>query len=413
MRIIIVTCALLVSSLASAQTSNQTSNQTSRVSADQGRVGEPVTPPPALTEQRVSKYSGATTPEASSKSATVANEKKHVAAAQKSEPKRPATMEMSQKSSWYRIYDAGVSLRRDRDGDGHHSQFQVRFDADSVVGDARVYAKLYVRRVGDTGAWQHYFTTDDFWIYGQSGTDDYFVTTTLDEGFPSGDYDVLIDLYESCCSGIVATLDAYDDGSLGYIPLEETALDVAYDLPGYSVLDVDTSLLIDDDQDGFYSKFKITFDPDTDFGPANVYAVVWIRAQGGEWIKEHESDDFVVDMSGTADKYTLTADWVSGYPTARYDVQLDIHDAATGLLVASAGSERPEFSRIPLEDASRDQLANRPAPPPTNTGSTSSRESGGSMTLWSLFAFAGLLAARYARRRATLKLARLRKSVRA
>src|SRR5689334_3004269 len=114
MRIIIVTCALMLSALASAQ------ETAPRVSAEQGKVEE-AAPPIVLTEQRVSKYSGAPSPTASSKSAATLNEKKHVASAQKTEPKRPSTMALNEKSSWYRIYDAGVSLRRDRDGDGHHS----------------------------------------------------------------------------------------------------------------------------------------------------------------------------------------------------------------------------------------------------------------------------------------------------
>jgi hypothetical protein len=372
---------LIVSVNASAQ---------ARVSAHEGRLEGNT--PIAVDDQRVSVYSGAR----EKIEAAAPAEKKFSAGAAKLEPKRAPLIALSEKSSWYRIYDAGSTLRRDRDGDGHHSEFQIRFDADSLVGDALVYAKLYLRRVGDTGGWQFYHATDDFWIFGQSGTDDYYVTTTLDDGFPTGEYDVLIDLYESGHSGIVATLTAYDDESLASLPLEENALDVPYDLPGFSVRDVSTTLLIDGDQDGFYSRFRIAFDPDSDVGSSTVYAIVWIRPQGGDWIKEHESNDFDIDSSGTADAYSFTADWISGYPTARYDVQLDLHDAKTGLLVASAGSERPEFSRIPLEDQSKDRFVN--APPPNagaSGGSTSSYEDGGgSLTLWSMLALLGLLALR-------------------
>jgi hypothetical protein len=139
---------------------------------------------------------------------------------------------------------------------------------------------------------------------------------------------------------------------------------------------VSTTLIIDDDGDGHYSKFRIEFDPDADFDGTFVYAEVWVRAQGGEWIQEHVSDDFLVDASGDEDVYSLTADWVSGYPTALYDVQIDLRDAETGALVASAGSERPELSRIPLEDQARDT---RVSTPPANGGGgvVTSRERGG------------------------------------
>ena len=101
------------------------------------------------------------------------------------------------------------------------------------------------------------------------------------------------------------------------------------DIPGYSIGNVSTTLLIDSDRDGHYSHFRITFDPDADFDGTYMYASSGSARQGGDWIEEHVSEDFLVDSSGTADVYSLTADWVSGYPTAYYDVQIDLHDAAT------------------------------------------------------------------------------------
>jgi hypothetical protein len=321
---------------------------------------------------------------------------------------------LGNKAALFTIYDASSILRRDRDNDGHHSEFQIRFDADVFSGDALVYARLYIRRVGSTGNWRHYHTTDSFWIYGQSGTDDYYVTTTLDEGFGTGDYHVLIDLYEVGYSGIVATLDAYDDAALADLPLEEAGLDVPYGLPGYSIQSVSTTLLIDDDRDGFFSRFRVSFDPDTDFGTDYVYAIVWVRAEGGEWIREHESDDFLVYGSGSDDRYTITADWLTGYPTSDYDVQIDLHDADTGALVASAGSELAALAQIPLEDASRDQLPNTPPPPPSGSVVvTTSHEGGGGETLPWIATLAVLAIARLAwqrRRRQLLTLVNQRRN---
>jgi hypothetical protein len=291
------------------------------------------------------------------------------------------------KASWFRLYDAGRTLLRDRDGDGHHSEFQIRFDADVISGDALVYARLYLRRVGDAGAWRHFYTTQDFWIYGQSGADDYFVTTTLDAGYPAGRYDVLIDLYEVGYSGIVATLAAYDDASLSDLPLEERGLDVPIGLPGFGIGAVTTTLLTDDDHDGFYSRYRVAFDPASSVGANSVYAELWIRPRGGEWLREHRSANFMVDADGSADTYSFTGELVSGYGTAHYDVQLDLFDAATGLLIASAGSERPELSRVPLEDRTRDRYVN----PPTgghDPGHSHSEEGGGAASTMLLAALA-------------------------
>ena len=362
--------------------------------AGEGRVSEAA--PPALDQGRVANYTR-TAPDTASSTKSAKTHSNSKAAPQKQQTKltsRAAAQAMSSRASHFYIYDAGSSLRIDRDQDGYHSEFQIRFDADSLVGDVRVYARLYLRRVGEAD-WQLYHETDDFWIYGESDDDDYYVTTTLDDGFPTSEYDVLIDLYEVGVSGIVATLDATDDVDLLDLPLEEVGLDVPIDIPGYRLGNVSTTLLIDSDGDDHYSRFRITFDPDADFDGTYVYARFWVRPQGGDWIEEHVSEDFLVDSFGTEDVYSLTADWVSGYPTAYYDVQIDLHDAATNGLVASAGSERPELSRIPLEDQSRDTRPSSP-PPSTGGGDTTSRErgGGGAVTIWLLFGLASLAAAR-------------------
>lgn len=356
-----------------------------QVNVSEGRVSDAVTQP--LDPSRQSTYNGAKA--APSDLAASVTPDKQAKAAPKIEYR--SNTDKASRASYFRLYDASRTLHADRDGDGYHSEFRIRFDADVTVGDALVYAKLYIRRIGESN-WRLYRTTDNFWIYGQSGSDDYFVDTTLESGFATDDYNVLIDLYEVGYSGIVATIDAVDSAALAYLPLEEVGLDVPVELPGFAINDVASSLLIDSDNDGFYSKFRVTIDPDA-MSPDTLYAVVWIRQQGGTWIKEHTSNDFAVDASGTADAHTFTIDWLSGYPTSKYDIQIDVYQSASGLLVASAGSEWFELSQLPLEDAGRDTYVN----PPTSGGSggyTSSDEHGGSMSLWFVAVLAGLLMAR-------------------
>lgn len=358
-------------------------------SAAEGHVSDPIAP--ALDSSRVSKYTPDTkgTLTAPALKPGTPAPKQHLNPARgKLSPtrtKRSSALSLFSHASGFHFYDAGSTLLSDRDEDGHYSEFKIRFDADTSFGDVRVYAKLYLRRVGDAD-WVLYHTTEDFWIYNQAGDDDYFVTTTLDDGFPTGDYDILIDLFESGHTDIVATIGPDESGALSGLPLEEAGLDVPIELPGYSIGEVTTTLLTDTDGDGHYSRFRIAFDPDADFDGTFVYAKVWARPQGGAWIQEHVSADFLVDASGTADTYSFTAEWISGYPTANYDVQIDLHDAATDALVASAGSERPELSRVPLEDQSRDRSANTPDNGGSG-GSTTSREhgGGGAMALWWMF----------------------------
>ena len=233
------------------------------------------------------------------------------------------------------------------------------------------------------------------------------MTTTLDAGYPTAAYDVLIDLYESGFSGIVATLGPADSGALSYLPLEEAGLDAPIALPGYSIDGITTDLVADEDRDGYYSRFRITFDADTEYTSSLIYARVWVRPRGGEWVEEFTSEDFAVDVGGTAaDAYALDTEWVSGYPTSLYDVQIDLYDSASDLLVASAGSDRQALSQIPLEDQSRDRRASSPTPP--SGGDSSSREGGGGS--WDVLCLLGLglvLARTVLRRRRALIGARL------
>lgn len=292
-------------------------------------------------------------------------------------------------ASDFYFFDASSTLLTDRDQDGYASEFRVRFDADSLVGDVLVYARLYVRRLGNT-EWELYHTTDDFWIEGESDLDDYYITTTLDHGYPTAEYDVLIDLHEVGYDGILATIDAYEAPGLAYLPLEEMDLDIPIELPGYGIDEITTTLLIDEDGDGHYSQFRVALNPDSDLGTNLVYATVWVRAEGGEWIEEHTSPDFFVNPSGSADIYGFTVDWLSGYPTAYYDIQIDLYESASGLLIASAGSDWSALAQLPLEDQSRDI---RPNPPVYGGGggASHSKESGGGAMGWLLLLLAPLV----------------------
>jgi hypothetical protein len=368
-----------------------------QAASSEGRVAD--MKPLPVDSARVAKYEGRSNPSADTKSQAkspgVLHAQKPAGTRSLQKEVRPASLKQSQKASYFYFYDAHSSLHTDRDTDGYYSEFSVRFDADTTLGDELVYAKLYLRRVGESD-WTLYHATDDFWINGESNDDDFFVRTSLDDGFATGEYDVLIDLYDATYDEVVATIDYTDAGELGLLPLEEAGLDVPVEETGFSIGDVQTTLLADNDQDGYYSRFAIAFDPDADMQAGYLYARVWIRPQGGEWIEEHVSENFPVDAAGENDVYSFTAEWASGYPTAYYDVQIDLYDASTDLLVASAGSERLELSRIPLEDGNRDQKIS--APVSNGGGSVTSHEHGGGGAFeaaW-LAMFAFLLCARRA-----------------
>lgn len=134
-------------------------------------------------------------------------------------------------SADFSIFDVTSILDDDFDVDGYYHTFTIQFDADvySYTGqDTReVYALLYLRL--DGGPWIHYFTTDNFIIEGDTADDTYEVSTSLLVDYPTGNYDVLIDLYQLGYSEIVATFSSDDSNALYALPLESQNYDEVYE----------------------------------------------------------------------------------------------------------------------------------------------------------------------------------------
>jgi len=110
------------------------------------------------------------------------------------------------------IYNADVELISDFDGDGYHHALNVIFDVDVNYDVATVYAKLYLSREG--GPWIQYNTSDLFDIVEDDVGDEYEVSTELVDGYPSGYYQVLIEIYSLNHGDMVAS-GIYDYHNLG------------------------------------------------------------------------------------------------------------------------------------------------------------------------------------------------------
>ncbi len=119
----------------------------------------------------------------------------------------------------HRIYDAEVYLTYDDDHDGFYSGVEVTFDADTDQFAADVYARLYLSLEG--GPWIEYYTTDVFTIFGTSAGDTYTVETDLLEGYPTGYYDMLIELYEWNDHHHAASFGPLESSSMSVLPLED------------------------------------------------------------------------------------------------------------------------------------------------------------------------------------------------
>jgi hypothetical protein len=156
------------------------------------------------------------------------------------------------------------------------------------------------------------------------------------------------------------------------------------------IYDATATAFLDRDNDGYYRYLRVRFDADTIYTYSYVYAEIYISADGNAWEHLYSTKDFAVWGSDPDDDYEVETELVSGYSTALYDVLIELYDADTGVFLDEFGpNESPDFSLLPLEDASRDGAL---APPPDSY----SHGGGGAMSWLTL---SGLLGALFLRRR--------------
>jgi hypothetical protein len=129
---------------------------------------------------------------------------------------------------WF--FDADLILFSDFDQDGYFYGLDLAFDVDTVFDSAEVYAVIYLSYEG--GPWNEYVETENFNIFGASADDEYVVVSELVTGYPTGNYDVLIELYDTYDGAFVAEFGPVDTPQLSLLPLE----DIGRDSPSTTVV---------------------------------------------------------------------------------------------------------------------------------------------------------------------------------
>ncbi|MCK6606644.1 MAG: choice-of-anchor H family protein [Ignavibacteriaceae bacterium] len=252
----------------------------------------------------------------------------------------------------YSIYDATSYLLQDRDGDGYHSKFKIEFDADVTDGLTKtVYAKLYIRQ--GTGTYNLYYTTPNFSITG-TNVDWYWVETTLNTNYPTGLYDIRIDLFETGSSTVKASKGP-EDSDLDNLRLEDLTPDTNGVTYSISIDAARSYLLQDLDGDTYHSRFKIEIDASVSGGlTINASAKIYIRRGTDTYNLVYEQNNLMI--SGTSTTllqvyFTLQTD----NPTDLYDIRIDMF--GTGGVTASVGpNEDPDLDNLKLEDLTQDHL---------------------------------------------------------
>jgi hypothetical protein len=136
-----------------------------------------------------------------------------------------ATTQSGSLDFWF--YEADVQLFNDDDRDGYFHGIDLLFDADTIYSAAEVYAVVYLSL--DFGPWNEYGVTEDFRIFGASGTDEYVLVTELMSGYPTGDYDLLIELFDADDNSFLTSFGPDETSALSFLPLEDFNRDAPID----------------------------------------------------------------------------------------------------------------------------------------------------------------------------------------
>ena len=291
-----------------------------------------------------------------------------------------------------------IDILEDPNHNGYYNRIIVDFDADTHYSSIEVYAELAL--TDSNGLTTTYFTTDDFYLWGESYSDDYEVDTVLTTNWIADEYDLTISIYDAYTHNLVAHLDDYDSSALANLPLE--SVDNEYQADHHlSVFSAQSWLIDDNDSDGFYQSFSMDLDIDNNYGSSNVYAEVFISADSVNWESLYISEHFIINENDTSDKFSMEFDLASGFAADYYNVQVQIIDANTHMtMLTIEPSSYSALYALPLEDSYNDTVNQTPPPQPSNPVRTSvSTQSGGSMGILSLTLLGGLLFVRQFTRR--------------
>jgi len=118
---------------------------------------------------------------------------------------------------WF--YTADVILFNDDDFDGYYWGIDLLFDADTYYDVADVYAVVYLSLNG--GPWNEVAATESFPIFGATGDDEYVLIIELESGYPTGRYDILIELFDSHDGEFLVDFGPADTSELSLLPLED------------------------------------------------------------------------------------------------------------------------------------------------------------------------------------------------
>lgn len=125
------------------------------------------------------------------------------------------------------ITGIGTVLYHDSDQDGYHSAFRLAIDADTSMNVLDVYVSIDLQSY--YGSRERLYTSGNFSLYGQALTDEYQIEIELLQNYPTGNYDLFVELHDTYDHRVLDRIGATEFSNLSALPLESEDLDNFYD----------------------------------------------------------------------------------------------------------------------------------------------------------------------------------------
>jgi hypothetical protein len=118
------------------------------------------------------------------------------------------------------------------------------------------------------------------------------------------------------------------------------------------IYNADTLLISDFNNNGFYHRFSVTFDADTLYPTAELYAKLYISYEGGPWNLFNITEYFSIESDSEFDLYTVETELSDGFYPGYYDIKIELFDAHNDYFITAYGPYQDNsLAALPLEDS--------------------------------------------------------------
>ena len=126
------------------------------------------------------------------------------------------------------------------------------------------------------------------------------------------------------------------------------------DVPAFNIYNATTTLSDDIDLDGYYQTLSVAFDADIYNGGENdtseVYALLYLRENGGPWVHYYSTDDFIIHSESDHDEYEVTTTFMDGFYPTHYELLIDLYQVGNPYRVATfSADDSAALYALPIE----------------------------------------------------------------